>query len=278
MAHQTPSVAHPVTSRTPDDGPTVLVADVGDRTTTGLFRAIPDPGIGVVYVTDRARIVSQAVALRPVAVVLPVRDTHGVTTAPLVARLRTEVPDVRAITLWNPERDRDSLVEAIRAGGELVSVSSASDLTDALRGLRRPGVLSVADSHAVRSLLEELHPSWLVEILLSAVRSAHRGLSVDQLAALVGVSRRTLGRHASDARWPAPEEIIEWGRLLRASLIQWREACSLVALAHASGFPSAQGLHKATERLLGDDAVLPGALAPLAVSAAFRRRLSELER
>jgi AraC-like DNA-binding protein len=277
MARRTPKVARPVTLPT-DSSATILVADVGDRAIRHLFRAIPVAGLVLRYVDDRARVVADAAAMRPVAVLLPARDRHGVTTAPLTTRLRAEVPDVRAITLWHPERDRDCLVETIRAGGEVVSIRSASDLADVVRGLRRSGALSGMEGEALRSLLADLNPPRLVDMLLSATHSAHRKLSVDDLAELVGVSRRTLARRASAASWPAPEELIDWGRLLRASLIQWREDRSVVALAHASGFASAQALHRAAERLLGYDLMLPGRLAPLGVSAALRRRLAVLGR
>jgi hypothetical protein len=92
---------------------------------------------------------------------------------------------------------------------------------------------------------------------------------------VVGYSRRTLGRHSLKAGWPAPEELIEWGRLLRASLIEWREQSSLVALAHASGFTGPQALRRTADRLLGEKTALPVTLTPLGVSAALRRRLEQ---
>ena len=276
MTRRIPKVSHAVTPSANDSRATILVADVGVRAIRHLIRAMPVTGMAFGYVDDRTRVVAEAVAMRPVAVMLPARDRHGMTTAPLVSRLRAELPDVRAITLWHAERDRDSLVESIRAGGEIVPIRTTADLAAVVRGLSRSGALSAVEAEAIRALLADLHPAWLVEILLAAVRSAHRGLSVDALAELVGVSRRTLARHANAAQWPAPEELIEWGRLLRASLIQWRGACSLVALAHASGFASAQALHRAAERLLGHDLSLPDALAPLGVSATLRRRLADL--
>jgi AraC-like DNA-binding protein len=277
MARQTPTIAQPVTPSPTGSFHTVLVGDFGGPVTMSLFRSLLETGLTLVYVENRLDLVARAIAARPLAVIVPICDHRGWSSVPLIARLRTEVPDVRAITLWRPE-DRALLVDAIRAGGELVMVRSPADLVACLRGLRRLGSLSGAETDAVRSLLIGLQPAWLVEILLAAVRGAHCGLSIDDLAALAGVSRRTLCRHASEAKWPAPEELIEWGRLLRASLIQWRYDSSLVALAHASGFSGAQRLHRATARLIGFDAVVPSALSPLAVSRALRKRLASLAR
>lgn len=276
MTQRTPVIAQPVTPGTPQGRTTVLVGDFGDAAWRALFHGLPDLGCAFSYVDDRTRIVAEAVSLRPLAVLLPIRDAAGVTSAPLAARLAIEVPDVRVITLWHPERDRDQLVEVIRTGGELRSVASAQDLVDCVNGLHRTDALSVADADAVRALLVDLYPTRMVEILLTAVSSAHRALSADDLAQLVGVSRRTLSRNASETGWPTPEELIEWGRLLRASMMHWRESASLVALAHASGFSGPPALHRAAARLLDEDVVLPGALTPLGVSAALRRRLAEL--
>ena len=276
MSQQTPVIAHPLTPVRSGRGQTVLVADFGEAALRTLFRGLPDLGCTFSYVDDRTRIVAEAVLLRPLAVLLPIRDASGVTSAPLAARLGTEAPDVRTITLWHPDRDRDQLVEVIRIGGEFRAVSSTQDLVDCINGLRRGSTLSAAETDAVRALVVDLRPAAMVEILLAAVASAHRALSVDDLAQLVGVSRRTLGRNASESGWPAPEELIEWGRLLRASMMHWRETASLVALAHASGFTGPPALHRTAARLLDEDVVLPQALTPLGVSAALRRRLAML--
>lgn len=276
MARPTPVIAHPVTLPGPGKSGTVLVVDFGDAALRALFRGLPDLGCTFSYVDDRTRVVADAAALRPLAVMLPIRDEAGVTSAPLIARLSTEVPDVRTIALCHPERDRDQLVEIIRLGGELRSVASARDLVDCITGLQRTGTLSAADTDALRALLVDLHPASMVEILLAAVGSAHYRLSVDDLAQLTGVSRRALGRDTSEAGWPAPEELVEWGRLLRASMMHRREAANLVALAHVSGFAGPLTLRRAATRLLGEDAALPGALTPLGVGAALRRRLVEL--
>jgi hypothetical protein len=57
--------------------------------------------------------------------------------------------------------------------------------------------------------------------------------------------------------------------------VQWREQSSLSALAHASGFPGPQSLHRAADRLLGEKTPLPSALTPLGVTAALRRRVAQ---
>src|SRR5690348_11404564 len=181
MSQQTPVIAHPLTPVRSRRGQTVLVADFGEAALRTLFRGLPDLGCAFSYVDDRTRIVAEAVSLRPLAVLLPIRDAAGVTAAPLAARLSTEVPDVRTITLWHPERDRDQLVEIIRLGGELRSVASAQDLVDCINGLHRAGALLAADTDAVRALLVDLYPTPMVGVLLVAVSLAHRALSVDEL-------------------------------------------------------------------------------------------------
>ena len=275
MAHQTPVIAHPVTPMPSDLAGTVLVGDFGGAELRSLFRELTRTEFTLSYAQDRTRLLAATVALRPIAVLLPIRDADGVTCAPLAARLRTEAPDIRVVTLWHPDHDRDQLVDAIRTGSELCSVTTSTDIIRCVAGLRAAGVLSASELDAARTLLADIQPPWLVEILLAGVRSAHRGLSVRDFAKLVGYSSRTLSRQSIQAGWPPPEELIDWGRLLRASLIQWRERSTLVALAHASGFTGPQALHRAADRLLGESTALPRALTPLEVGTALRRRLAQ---
>lgn len=274
MAHDTPVIAHPVTPTRSDRGGTVLVGSFGGSEFQALFAGVTTE-LTLDHVSDRTQLLAVTLARRPLAVLLPVRDAAGTTCAPLVTRLCAEAPDVRVITLWHPERDRASLAEVIRAGSEPCTATCADDVIRCIAGLRATGTLSAADMDALRALLADLQPAWLVEILLAAVRSAHRGLSVADFSRVVGYSRRTLGRQSVRAGWPAPEELIDWGRLLRASLVQWREQSSLSALAHASGFPGPQSLHRTADRLLGEKTSLPAALTPLGVTAALRRRVAQ---
>jgi AraC-like DNA-binding protein len=274
MSRQTPVIAHPVTPTLLGGGAAVLVGSFGAADFCSLFENLVTQ-YRMDFVDDRAQLLTVAIARRPVAVLLPVRDLAGTICAPLATRLCAEVPDTRVITLWHPEHDRISLAEVIRSGSETFAATCAADVARCIAGLHESGRLSMADVDALRSLLGDVQPKWLAEILLAAVRWAHRGLSVSDFSNVVGCSRRTLGRHSRQAGWPAPEELIEWGRLLRASLIQWREQSSLVALAHASGFAGPQALHRSVNRLLGEATVIPAALTPLRVTTAFRRRLTQ---
>ena len=274
MAHQTPVIAHPVTPVRLGRGGTVLVGYFGDGEFQALFLDVSTE-FTLEFVKDRTQLLSGAVARRPIAVLLPVHDAAGTSCAPLAERLCSETPDVRVITLWHPDHHRAWLAEVIRAGSELCAATSTSDIAHCIAGLRAAGTLSTAEVDALRSLLADVQPAWLVDILLAAVRSGQRGLSVGDFSRVVGYSRRTLGRHSVDAGWPAPEELIDWGRLLRASLVQWREQSSLVALAHASGFSGPQALHRTADRLLGEKTAIPATLTPLGVTAALRRRLAQ---
>lgn len=274
MAHQTPVIPHSVTPVQSDRRGTVLVGFFGEADFQAMFAGLTTE-FTLDFVRDRTLLLSTAVARRPIAVLLPVRDAAGTTLAPLASRLRAEAPDVHVITLWRTERDRAWLAEAIRAGSEPYAAAIAADVARCIASLRGAATLSASDVDALRSLLADMQPAWLVDILLAAVRSAHRRLSVGDFSRVVGYSRRTLGRHSIQAGWPAPQELIDWGRLLRASLIQWREQSSLVALSHASGFSGPQALHRTADRLLLEKVALPAALTPLGVTTALRRRLAQ---
>src|SRR6476469_8377537 len=153
MTHGTPVIAHPVTPPTAEFGGTVLVGDFGSVGLRTLFRELTRTEVTLSYVDDRTRLIAATVALRPIAVLLPVRDNDDVTCAPLAERLAVEVPDIRVVTLWQPDHDRDELVDAIRAGSELFAVSAASDIVRCVTSLRAKGSLAPADLDAMRALL-----------------------------------------------------------------------------------------------------------------------------
>ena len=147
-----------------------------------------------------------------------------------------------------------------------------------LRDALNPETYRATDDAAMAALLEGVSPRVLADMLLTAVRFAHQGLLVADLARLRGTSRRTLSRQLQTAHWPPAVEIIEWGRLLRAGLVSWREHHGVGALVAAAGFRNAQSLRRAAQRRIGEVGSLPSQLRPLQISAALRRRVNALSR
>lgn len=268
-------IAHKVMPR---PAATVVAACFGGRPEREWLEELAADGLLLTFVQNRVALIARVLALRPRAVLFPVRDALGVLSAPLISRLREHAPDTRVLLLGAPGSSSSGLAEAIRAGGEPAIFRCASELRVALLHSNHLDVLSTREYEAVRALTAGIHPPALLECLFFCVLHAHQHLSVGDVAKSLGVSRRTFSRHARAASWPTPAEVIDWGRLLRASILQWRESSSLVALAHASGFRSSSALQRTAVRLLTRPVSSARDLSPLRVSSRLHRRIESLAR
>ena len=84
-------------------------------------------------VDDRLTLVSNVVALRPAALVLPAFDAARVSTAPLVLRLRREVPAVTVIVLaCQPSGAGQPMLRAVQAGAHVLAACTPRDLAQVL--------------------------------------------------------------------------------------------------------------------------------------------------
>ena len=264
----------------PGEGIAVMAACFGERPERAWLTELEahDSTLSLTFVDSRVSLLRRARSLRPRVVLLPLQDARGLPSAPLIARLRAKSPDIRVMLLLAPETSRVGLADAIRAGGEVVVLGGVTELRAVLLLTKHPEALSAREHEAARALLGALPSADLRETLVFCVMHAHRRLSVGDVARLRGLSARSFGRQARDARWPAPSELIGWGCLLRASLLQWRESSSLAVLSSASGFTSARALQRTAERLLQRPIDAPRDLAPLLVSSRLLRRVQWLER
>ncbi|MDQ3995554.1 MAG: hypothetical protein M3303_00890 [Gemmatimonadota bacterium] len=90
-------------------------------------------------VDDRFAIVSTVMASRPGVLVLPPFDADHTSTAPLVLRVRREVPDVAVLVLSShPAGAGQPMVRAIQAGAYVITSPSGVELHAALASLLEP--------------------------------------------------------------------------------------------------------------------------------------------
>jgi AraC-like DNA-binding protein len=256
----------------------ILAACFRGRPERKWLEAFRNGGLDLTFLDARVELVAHVLANRPRVVLLPAADADGVPCAPLIARLRERAPDVRVLLLLATGSPSLGLAEAMRAGGDPAFFRTKAELLGFVTRAGEADAISESDAEAIRSLVSGLHPPALVDALIHCAVHADRPLSVGDLADALGVSRRTFGRRTRLAAWPTPVEMIEWGRLLRASIVQWRESASLIALAHASGFRSPQALRRAAARRLVLRAGATNEFSPLQVGTALRRRLDDLAR
>jgi hypothetical protein len=259
----------------PGEALTVLAACFGERPERAWLRNLEadDDGVSVAFVDSRAAVIKLARTLRPRVVLLPLRDAAGISSSPLISRLREEAPGVRVLLLMSPEASHVGLAEAIRAGGEVATLRGEPDLRAVLLRATAPGELTVREDEAARALLSDIRPAELRDTILFCVLEAHRRLSARDLAGVRGKLPTESRRRACATPWPNATELICWGRLVRASLLQWGGPSSLHALAQASGFRSAGALQRSAVRLLQRSIGDPRDLAPLLVTSRLLRRV-----
>lgn len=242
-------------------------------TTMAVLMELSSVEIHITFEENRSLIAQAVLREVPAAVLLPLTSRDGTSCVPLVARLREELAHVPIVVVAPARSSSAGLAAAIRAGAHVALYGAVADLRSLLVALSRTTHYSVRDRNALQALLAGVEPASLLEVLLCSVRHAHRALTVPDLCRRTGIAPRTLSRLSQRAGWPPPAELIEWGRLLRASLLRWRESTGLAALAHASGFRSASSLAKSVRRRLGSNEIVAQQLSPLNVGASFRRRI-----
>jgi AraC-like DNA-binding protein len=89
------------------------------------------------------------------------------------------------------------------------------------------------------------------DAVLASVTRAHEGLTADGLARLLVVPRRSLIRQLSDAGFPAPQQLLIWGRLILAAHLLEDEQRSANGVAPMLDFPSGSAFRNACRRYLG---------------------------
>jgi hypothetical protein len=87
-------------------------------------------------VDDRYALVSTVLATRPGAIVLPPYDSDRTSTAPLVLRVRREVPTVPVLVISaHPRAAGQPMLRAVQAGAHVIAAPTAADLHAALVSL-----------------------------------------------------------------------------------------------------------------------------------------------
>jgi hypothetical protein len=228
----------------------------------------------VEYLSGRASLVERVAQSRPAILVVPTADSRGASTGVAAGHAREASPDLLAVMLvtGRPGAFR-AIPEAVRAGARVTCASTAAELRDIiLQALGRYEV-STEELAQVGLVLEPVTSPLLRSALGEATLFAHEQLTVEILTARMRLPRRTFFRQLVAEGAPLPQEILLWGRVIRASVAAWRREASPFALARAAGFSDMPDLQATCASLLGRDDIRPDELMPSVVAGALRRRL-----
>ncbi|HEX3158082.1 MAG TPA: AraC family transcriptional regulator [Gemmatimonadaceae bacterium] len=118
------------------------------------------------------------------------------------------------------------------------------------------GILAVIDQAEARGLTQGLrgglrHVKPTVrDATLIAVTRAHQRLSPERLTSVLGIRRATLTDRLREARFPPPQRLITWGRLIVAAQMLEDPERSADSIALALDFPSGSAFRNICRRYL----------------------------
>lgn len=208
-------------------------------------------------------------------VVLDRRDVDGGSTLSAVRRIRDEFPSIPVVLYCalSPDASRDVL-DFARAGVDQLVFQGVDDLRTPLRS----AVQAAQDLVSAKSLLLQLEscvPTNIIPFLRYCLEHARRDLTVEEVAAALGVHRKTLVDRLNAANLPSPSSFISWSRLLLAARLHSDPGRTVEQVALLLDFPSGPSLRNMMKRYTG---LRPGEVREnggvLCVLHAFKRELA----
>ncbi len=201
-------------------------------------------------------------------------DTEG--SLRTIRQLRAAAP-THAIVAWCELRQPPSRLLLDIAQADVTELI-LRDVEDMQHVLARVLASAVQRSTARRldDRLRELIAHPVRPLFRFALEHAHESLSVDEVAATFGVTRRTLRNRMVEHCLPRPRVFLTWCRLLVAGGLLDERGRSLDSVAGQLDFPSGHGLGMVLRRYLGSGiTVLRGGTVSVTVEQAFRAALAE---
>jgi len=167
-----------------------------------------------------------------------------------VRQLKQRLPRLTMIAYVNVTADRaHDLFDAGRQGMDGLIIAEQDDSPRALLAL-----VEQAESRSlatlVRQSVKDADPTVRDAVLLCVTR-AHERLSPDGLARLLALPRRTVSQRLASAKYPAPQRLITWGRLVVAAHLLEDKHRSADRIAASLDFPSGSAFRNACQRYLG---------------------------
>lgn len=229
----------------------LIIGLVCDREARARLRHALSEPTRLEFCSRRAEFV-EAVLRGPVRVlVTELWDSTGEPMTAVVRRLRTGFPATPILAYcWLSCSTAHEILEMARAGISGIIFRGYDDVGSALRSaLARAEDLSVAEavSRAITPLISP-EGRTIVEYCIEHARAAP---AVSEVAAAIGVHRKTLVNWMASAGLPAPSAVIAWCRLLLAARLLEEPARSVECVALDLDFGSATELRNMLRRYTG---------------------------
>lgn len=171
--------------------------------------------------------------------------------AGLIQSIATDWPELAIVACCKPASPQSNDIRSLAlAGVHQFIFAEVEDSGIALRGIVSSARTLCAAEWVLRHLAEavpiRLHP--LVEAVL---RRPAEILTVEALAAALGVHRRTIFNRCEREHFIAPAELITWVRLALVAYLLARTSVTVESIALELNFPSDTALRNAIKRYTG---------------------------
>jgi AraC-like DNA-binding protein len=178
-------------------------------------------------------------------------DYDGRPTLPTIRRLREDFPSV-PIVMYVPMSAivSGAVIEYAKAGVSQLVFQGVDDLKASLRS----AVDDAIDQVSAAKLSDEFEPfvpATMVAFLRYCLEHSRRNLTVEEVAAAMGVHRKTLVDRLKAARLPSPRAMIGWCRLLMAARMLDDPGRTVEQVALKLDFPSGTALRNMFKRYTG---------------------------
>lgn len=193
--------------------------------------------------------ISRICEVQPVHLVVMDLYADGSANFDAVRQLRASFPrmSIVAYVAFAPERARD-LFDAGRCGLDGLVLADRDDAPRTMLGL-----VDQAENRSVAAVVRASlgdAPPLIRDAILIGITRAHEGLTPEVLARILGVSRRLLAQRLAQYRFPPPQRLLTWTRLVAAAHMLEDAGRSADRVATALDFPSGSAFRNTCQRYL----------------------------
>jgi AraC-like DNA-binding protein len=199
----------------PEETPVVLALIAGRLERLRIATAVRGHA-AVHFVGSAAELLTQLLEARslPVALIVEPRDCDGRSTSPIVRQLVDAHPALPIIGYCHAgyEHSRDILQLGMAGAHELL-FHGIDDSGVALRGVLTSATQSCAAAQVLSAIKPDI-PDVLFPMFEFCLAYPERATSVQTVAHVLGVHRKTLVNYCAQASLPPPGAVLAWCRLL----------------------------------------------------------------
>ncbi|HEX6533115.1 MAG TPA: helix-turn-helix domain-containing protein [Gemmatimonadaceae bacterium] len=190
-------------------------------------------------------------ALQPAVILLEVMDGEGERLAPHARWLRETFPStpIVACCALSGATAHDILTLA-KAGVTDLALRGFDNIAGIIASAVHATSMESVAARVMRQLGPAL-PRRVRPVVEYCLANAKASITVDEIAAALGMPRKTLARQLAQAGLPSPKRLVAWGRVFIAAQMMQDQARSIDRIAQDLDFPSTAALRKLLRRLTG---------------------------